>query len=290
MVGRTAGVEKVSETVARKIIQSIIETELEPGSKLPPEHEMLALYKVSRPSLREALRLLEIQGIIRLRSGPGGGPVVEAESSRAFARLMGMHLYYAGARIRDLMEARFVIEPLMARLAATASDETARKLLEVSLMEEQASTTGDSGEPNIEAAMRFHDRICEMSGNPVLDRLAGGLKALYQDRTRSLRFPKETQLHVLEDHRAIAAAILAGEGDEAEHLMRVHMREFADFCYVQVAGLVDEVVTWEWSFNTQEFVVVRQPVVIIRLVSDVRSIGYYDDRMEWRLETYGVKV
>src|SRR5215204_5074996 len=81
-------VDKVSEVVAREILSEITEQDLQPGAKLGPESEMLERYDIGRSSLREALRILEVYGVITIKPGPGGGPVVRRLSSRDFAHLM----------------------------------------------------------------------------------------------------------------------------------------------------------------------------------------------------------
>ena len=67
---------KVAESVAREILHDIADRQLPPGATLPSEAEMVETFNVARASLREALRILEVYGLIRIKPGPGGGPVV----------------------------------------------------------------------------------------------------------------------------------------------------------------------------------------------------------------------
>ena len=109
---------KVAEVVARQILHDIVDRELEPGAKLPSEVEMAETHGVARGSLREALRILEIHGLITLKPGPGGGPVVAAINSEDLGQTLTFFLQASGATFRELMQARLVLEPLMARAAA----------------------------------------------------------------------------------------------------------------------------------------------------------------------------
>src|SRR5262249_9163051 len=86
---------KVAESIARDIVRTIVDNELPPGTPLPAEAEMIADYAVGRAALREALRLLETQGVIPLRRGPGGGPFVAEVTARDFAEPMALHLEIA---------------------------------------------------------------------------------------------------------------------------------------------------------------------------------------------------
>src|SRR6266540_3841108 len=78
---------KLSQRIARQIASEISDRRLRPGDKLEAESTMLARFGVGRPSLREALRILEDQGLIMLKPGPGGGPVVADLGSRQFGRI-----------------------------------------------------------------------------------------------------------------------------------------------------------------------------------------------------------
>ena len=113
---------KTSEVVAFAVVRDIVEHGLHSGDRLPLEAEMVEQYGVSRESLREALRLLEAQGIVSIRRGPGGGPVVGRASSMNLARTMTLYFQLAGATYEELLEAWRMLEPLAAELAARNPD------------------------------------------------------------------------------------------------------------------------------------------------------------------------
>src|SRR6185312_1048128 len=94
---------KTSEVVAFAVARDIVEHGLRCGDRLPLEAEMVDHYGVSRESLREALRLLEAQGIVTIRRGPGGGPVVGKASSMNLARTMTLYFQLAGATYDELL-------------------------------------------------------------------------------------------------------------------------------------------------------------------------------------------
>src|SRR5436309_7058418 len=95
---------KTSESVARDIARDIMEAGLTTGDALPPEAAMLEQYGVSRESLREGLRLLEVQGLISIRRGPGGGPVVGIVDPANIGRVWTLFFYVAGATYEDLLD------------------------------------------------------------------------------------------------------------------------------------------------------------------------------------------
>lgn len=233
---------KVSEIVARQIVKDIARRKLVPGTMLPPESVMLDTYQVGRASLREALRILEIHGLVVLRPGPGGGPMVAAVDSRHFGRMATFYLHMVEARFRDVVEARLVMEPVMARLAAERQDPGDMAELR-HFVDSKAPTTGDDVE-YLERAGEFHSMVSTMSGNPVLDLMGGALKEIYAERVQGQVFPASDRERVHRDHVEVAEAILAGDAELAERLMERHMLELLATSMERNQGMRDEVVDW----------------------------------------------
>src|SRR5262245_48871960 len=121
--------EKVPEMVARRILRDIVRRQLQPGDMLPAEAVMLQQFGVGRASLREALRILEIHGVIRIKPGPRGGPMVAPVEAADYARSMTVFLFRSGATYRDLCEARLIMEPVMAAQAAERATPEERQAL-----------------------------------------------------------------------------------------------------------------------------------------------------------------
>ena len=182
--------EKVSEVVARSIVQDIAPRDLQPGTMLPPESVMLERYRVGRASLREGLRILEIQGLITIKPGPGGGPVVGQANSRDFGRMATLHYQAVGATFRELVEARLIIEPLMAGLAAATRN---RQLLdELRIMSDRTREGLQDDFEYSSSASDFHGAMAGASGNRILDLFGKSLKDVYSERIRSsFIFPLE---------------------------------------------------------------------------------------------------
>jgi DNA-binding FadR family transcriptional regulator len=239
---RARRTEKVSEVVARSIAQDIAGQHLAEGSMLPPENAMLERYRVGRASLREALRILETQGLITIKPGPGGGPVVGAPDSEDFGRMSTLHYQAAGATFRELIEARLVIEPLMARLAAEHRDPAL--LAELHEVSDRTGQGLDDGPLYVDASKDFHTVVSNASGNRVLNLFAHSLQDVYAARVGGFLFPIDARSKVHADHNAVIRAIEAGDGKRAERTMRQHMEEFAGYVTDHYRGMLDEVVDW----------------------------------------------
>src|SRR5512134_2349996 len=121
---------KTSETVARDIVHYVVAGGLGNGDSLPSEARMLEQYGVSRESLREGLRLLEVQGLITIRRGPGGGPSVGQVDPANLGRVSTLFYQLAGGTYAELFEAWTITEPILAELAARNEDrETVRRAM-----------------------------------------------------------------------------------------------------------------------------------------------------------------
>lgn len=235
--------EKLATTVARRIVRDIAARKLESGARLASEQKMLEIYHVGRASLREALRLLEAQGIVWVKPGPNGGPVVGAPGAHEFGRTAAMYLQLHGATLRDLVQSRLLIEPVMAGYVARLQPPNVRRQLEESILRNGLPDTMSDGE-YVHASSEFHAVITGMSGNKVLDLFSRALKDVYDDRVGVYAFPADQRDAAMQDHVEITRAILAGDDQAAERLMREHMQAFVDFLAAGNPGLLDEIIDW----------------------------------------------
>lgn len=236
--------DKISEKLARQIVDDIIARQLPPGTMLPSEAEMLRVYAVGRSTLREALRLLEAQGLLSMKPGPGGGPMLMQIGVEDFAHNALVHLRLRGTTYREVLEARLALAPLMARMAAEAQDPAGLTALREALQLADNANASDQDEWQYVSDV-FHATIASMSGNSLLDLLGGFLREVYVSKPRAPITPSSMRSHVRAAHRQIAEAIFAGDGDLAERLMQDHMREYARRSDKRHAESLDHPVNWE---------------------------------------------
>jgi DNA-binding FadR family transcriptional regulator len=234
---------KISQLIAIEIVRDIVQLGLEEGDQLPNESEMLEEFDVGRASLREALRLLEVYGLIELRQGQNGGPVVAALRPEDLGRTLSFYFHMTGATYGELVEARLVIEPVMARLAAERQDPEQIKAL-VDVIEREAAASFEERE-YVRHTDEFHYMVSGMSGNGVLDLIGRGLRTLYQDRTDSGAFvPREDRPHKRSEHQAIGDAIRRADGDEAARLMAEHLDGVAQVQFEGLPALREDRIRW----------------------------------------------
>ncbi len=234
---------KRSELLAREIVEEIIARGLKPGDVLPPESSMLTHYEVGRASLREALRMLEMQGLVTLKPGPGGGPVVGAVEPANLGRTATLYFRLDGATCGTLAEAMLILDPWLAELAAQRADpaQASAALDQVILAVDQAG-----GDPDLvwRTAPNFHDEIYMLSGNAVLKTVANSLGAVFRSQVLSQVDLSSVQPRFQADHRRIAAAISAGQTAKARKLAHDHMKLIIATASKQNPALLDRVIEW----------------------------------------------
>jgi DNA-binding FadR family transcriptional regulator len=234
--------DKVSERIAREILADIVDTEMPMGAVLPSESLMLDRYKVGRASLREALRILEVHDLIRVKPGPGGGPVVGSVTDAGFGRTSTFFFQATRATLSDLIEARATIEPLMARIAAERLTPEGAQALRAAVTDGKDAKELPGPKWGLASAC-FHTTIGQLTGNRILELHSGSLVHIQNERLRPI-FPVGDRAGVLNVHDRIATAILARDGAEAERLMHRHMKQLSTKLRESFPGLLEEVVQW----------------------------------------------
>ena len=164
---------KTAELIAAQIRGQIVRGELQPGMTLATEGDLMVELGVSRPTLREAYRILETESLISVRRGVGGGALVLAPDVKVGARYVGLLLQLDGATIADVYEARMALEPICAGMMAARKDaEDLRRLNECCDEVAGLISAGDNGVPEPHAwsrtTYRFHELVLQGSGNKTL--------------------------------------------------------------------------------------------------------------------------
>jgi DNA-binding FadR family transcriptional regulator len=159
-------VPKTAELVASHLRRQIVRGELKEGDALPPESALMERFGVSRPTLREAFRVLESEALISVRRGARGGARVHTPDGDVAARYAGLVLQFRGTTLADVYEARRTIELTAVAKLATRGSETRLKPLQKNLDEMDAVL--DDPIATIHLQEEFHRLLVEASGNQTL--------------------------------------------------------------------------------------------------------------------------
>jgi DNA-binding FadR family transcriptional regulator len=234
---------KTSEVVAFAVVRYIVDHDLRAGDRLPLEAEMVEHYHVSRESLREALRLLEAQGIVSIRRGPSGGPVVGRAESTNLARTMTLYFQLAGATYSELLRAWRTLEPVAAELAARnpARAAVAREL------HSHLEQFDDGGVRSayMEHSNGLHFSVTDLADNKVLGLIIGAVGDIIRTHVILRLDPFELRDLIDEDHAAIAAAVIDGDPDRARRAMAGHVDRLDPIYRANWEGDLSDPIEWK---------------------------------------------
>ncbi|MCW2689766.1 MAG: transcriptional regulator [Mycobacterium sp.] len=217
---------KTAELVARTLRRMVVDGKLKEGDFLPNEAELMTHFAVSRPTLREAVRVLESERLVEVRRGSRTGARVRVPGPEIVARPAGLLLELSGATIADVMVARAGIEPAAARLLAESGTQQAFDELEA-IATETIPAAWESGRL-AEATAAFHRRMVELSGNSTLGMIAGMLHEITERHTAATinekrSVPRAQYDKLLRSYRHLIDLVRARDGAEAEAHWRRHM-------------------------------------------------------------------
>ncbi len=227
----TVRVPKAGEMVASQLRRQIVLGELKEGDQLPSESVLMEEFGVSRPTLREAFRILEAEGAITVRRGVRGGARVQVPDIDVAARHAGLLLQYRGTLLSDVYEVRTVLEPAAARMAAKRRTSADLARLQ-DAVDRQRDSVEDPG-ASFAADAEFHRLIVELSGNETLQVLAGMVSNIIREGDRSYAESHDWQTEqelakiAVRAHARLVELIRKRSGDEAEDFWKRHLAESA---------------------------------------------------------------
>ena len=210
----------MAEQVADRILGLVHGGSLRPGDQLPPERDLAVTLGVSRPSLREAMRGLQLLGVLKARQG-GGAYVSSLEAAELLAPLQFL-ITLDPRNLDSLYDARILVDGEIGRLAAPRVGEPELARLRENLAE-QRSLLRDPEAFHV-ADMAFHRLIFEACGNPILGRIALSLYVLGMEYRRLAWRRPGVLRHSVSDHEAILAALTERDPAAAGLAMAQHMR------------------------------------------------------------------
>jgi DNA-binding FadR family transcriptional regulator len=216
------------QQIADELRRLIVSGALSEGDSLGHEPELIERFGVSRPSLREALRILEAEGLISVVRGMLGGVVVHAPDGRMTARTAALVLQARNVSLADVHEARSLLEPTAARVVAALRSRRSAVSELRKLIDDQMQVITDP-EAFGRANARFHERLVALAGNQTLSIVAEMLNEIVARavtavaRTGSASDSTATRRRGIRSQERLVSLIEAGKASEAEAHWRAHM-------------------------------------------------------------------
>lgn len=227
----TVRFRRLAEQVADELRRRILAGQLTDDHVLPKEDELLVEFAISKPSLREAMRILEAEGLITVRRGKHGGAVVHRPTPANVAYTMGLVLGSQQVNLADVGTALLQVEPACAALCAQRPDRKSTVVPILRRLHEESVIAVADLQQATSASRRYHEALVTHCGNATMRVMAGALETLWSAHEQSWSsqvtdhstVPVSERRAVLEDHRQVIDAIDVGDAQRARELAAAHL-------------------------------------------------------------------
>lgn len=223
----------LAELVANDLRRKIVTGELADGAELPRQDDLLAAYGVSKPSLREALRILESEGLLSVRRGKLGGAIVHRPDLHTVAYSMGLVLESQDVPVLDLSDALNLLEPQCVALCASRPDRHTEVVPQLRRIQTEAASVIGDVERFTVVSRRFHELLVTACGNYSLTLVAGALEAVWSAHARdwiasggenTAVLDRDYREQGLADHQRLLDLIADGDASGAAEEAARHLR------------------------------------------------------------------
>ena len=237
---------KAAMLVAQRILRDALRSGLRTSDLLEPERTMLEKYQTGRGTLREALRLLEFQGVISLKPGPRGGPVLQTPDASHLSSTLVLLMQMRSAPFSSIVEVRSAMEPMISSLAATRISEDELTALRETV--DQMQNELNDQYLFLDANKRFHDIIAWSSGNALFGYIIESLLGIMDGTVIGIDYPQHRRAAILKAHVEIYDALAARDPEESEARMREHIDAYEQYARRKFPQLLNEMIPWEQRY------------------------------------------
>lgn len=222
---------RIAEIVADGLRQRILSGDLEDGAMLPKQEELLAEFGVSPPSIREALRILETEGLITVQRGNVGGAVVHRPQAAKAAYMLGLVLQSRAVSLGELVNAMRKLEPACAAECAMRPDRATTVLPKLRAVLDDGLKNIDDSDAFIGLARKFHIELVANCGNEAMSLVVGALESLWSAQVNTLAREGARQgsfadqairQSMADEHERLYRLIAEGDARGVEQAMRDH--------------------------------------------------------------------
>ncbi|MCZ0963156.1 FadR/GntR family transcriptional regulator [Paracoccus benzoatiresistens] len=218
---------KLSDQIAEDIRRRIARDAMRPGDRLPHERALMEHYGCSKGTMREALKALEVEGLVRMLSGPNGGPEIQHASIDIATQQLRQFLHFQKLDFAHVYELRKSLEESLARNVTGRLTPDHLRRLEDNIRVCEAANNDQDRILVRQAETEFHDILCEASDNVLLVFMCRFLNSMLRDlvsyRSQSMREHENFGEANIESHKELLSAFRAGDAERAARAMHQHM-------------------------------------------------------------------
>jgi DNA-binding FadR family transcriptional regulator len=236
---------KTSVIIAEAIVEDIFQRRVVPGTVLATEAQLMVTYGAGRATIREALRLLEAQGVLSIRPGPAGGAIVQRPALGHIAQLLSVLLSLNSGSLHEVIDARLVIEPALAfRAAASATEAQRQGLLDSVKRQEEVI---DAEARFLEENERFHALLAEAACSRALAAFQAAMRKIAVGQQVGVRYDRAAREATLKSHRSIVDAVRKRQQDRASLYMTKHMQALEAYLVANYSEQLGDSVRMLWG-------------------------------------------
>ncbi|WCT73776.1 GntR family transcriptional regulator [Sphingomonas naphthae] len=224
--------QRAFEIICERIRNDLATGALKPGDKLPAERELAAQFQVSRSALREALRSLEVAGILRNLKGVKGGAFVQEAAPDRIVQAMQDYVSLGDITLRELTEARIAMQDVIVRLACARASEA--DLVELEEIAAATQTVSDVA-ARYQCAIAYYKVLARATGNRIFGIFVDSLSSILQQFVRGPDY-ETLQESLIDSRLRLVAHLRAGDADAAATEMREHLERVHDHVRRNVKG------------------------------------------------------
>ena len=218
---------KLSDQVAEEIRRRIARDDLRPGDRLPHERALMEHFGCSKSTIREALKALEVEGLVLMVSGPNGGPEIQHASIDIMTHQLRQYLHFQKLDFAHVYELRKSLEVILAQNVTGKLSARHMERLEENIRVCEAANLRQDRALVRRAETEFHDILCDASDNVILVFMCRFLNSMLRDlvnyRTASMREHENFGDANIQSHKQLLAALKAGDANAAAGIMHDHM-------------------------------------------------------------------
>jgi GntR family transcriptional repressor for pyruvate dehydrogenase complex len=218
---------KLSDQIAEDLCRRIARERMEPGQRLPNEQTLMQQYGCAKGTIREALKALEVQGLVAMRSGPNGGAEIRPVSIDAAAQQLRRFLHFRRLDFAQVYAVRRELEVALGLAVVGRLDAEALRGLEENILACEAAFAGGEHARGRSLELTFHDLLCDASDNALLGFMCRFINSLLRDLVEfqggSATEYAAFGAHNLESHRQLVSAFRAEDAEAVGRVMREHM-------------------------------------------------------------------
>ncbi len=218
--------KRVFERVVDEIKGAIESDRLKPGDKLPPEIELAKVLGVSRVTVREALRILELSGLIVIKQGTKGGAFIQrTDGTQRLKECLSDHLKLGNITIDQLAEARLWIESIVIDIVGQKARKKDFQALRESLKRAEEFFREGDEERQIDENWNFHSLMVKISGNYILIDTLGSINELMRYMMLKIRTDRKISENAFKAHKEILDLLESGNLEKAKEVNRMHIQD-----------------------------------------------------------------